>query len=340
MRVAVVGSGVSGLAATWLLNEYSDHEVHVFEADDRVGGHAETVLFERAGKESVDVDRGFSVFNLSTYPNFSRFLQFCDIPMHGTAMSFSFSRDKGALEWSGKRPWSLFCQPSNLFRIGMWRMIWDIIRFNALASRAVRNPKELDSLSLGTWLQRHSFSHEFVHDYLLPITASIWSTPPDTCALEFPAHAHFRFMHNHHFLQLTNKPPWMSIKGGSKLYVDRIISKLPAEQLHLCTPIDSVTPSLDGSNVLLTTVSGETAEFDHVLLATHTDISLQILKNGKHGATGMEEKVLGAFQWSRNRVVVHHDEKLMPLRKSAWSCWNFVTTTEGANASNVDPVCL
>ncbi|KAG8997338.1 hypothetical protein FRB94_007693 [Tulasnella sp. JGI-2019a] len=225
----------------------------------------------------------------------------------------------------------------------MWRMVWDIIRFNALASRAVRKPREIGSMNLGEWLRRHSFSDEFINDYILPITASIWSTPPDTCALEFPAHTHFQFMHNHHFLQLTGKPPWMSIKGGSQLYVDRIISRVPADRIHLSTPIHSVSSSLDGGGKkLLTTASGETGEFDHVVLATHTDISLRILQNGTDGATELESKVLGGFTWAKNRVVVHHDDQLMPQRKSAWSCWNFITTSAGASTSTstIDPVCL
>ncbi|KAG8907111.1 hypothetical protein FRB99_005366 [Tulasnella sp. 403] len=370
MKVAVVGSGVSGLAATWLLNEYSEHEVHLFDADDRPGGHANTVEFKDPSKPNakpVNVDRGFIVFNIPTYPNFSRFLHINNIPWLKTEMTFSVTRDRGAFEWAGKNPLTLFCQPSNLFRPEMWRMVWDVLRFNARATVAVSTvPGSQNDIigekSFGEWLGEQQYSDAFIDNYILPMTACIWSTPPNICALDFPARSQLRFMYNHHLLQLVAKPPWLTVSGGSKHYVDRIVSKLPPEQLHLSTPIASVTtaypsrtssPSLDSKStnsssstlvsppsVILTTESGQQLEFDHVILACHSDTSLKMLKMGEGGATDMEKKVLSAFGWAHNEVVVHNDVEvvyqLMPLRKMAWSCWNFITSSQVSKGRKVN----
>ncbi|KAG8682462.1 hypothetical protein FRC09_016758, partial [Ceratobasidium sp. 395] len=230
-RVAVVGSGVSGLAATWALNEYSDAEVHLFEADNRPGGHANTVKFKRPNMagidaEEVSVDTGFIVCNPPSYPNFLKFLALPDIriPTVQTEMTFSVSRDGGLFEWAGKDASTVFCQIQNLFRPGMWRMVWDILRFNASALSLIEDEDEpVDpsakgakaELSIGAYLNREGYSNEFIDDYLIPMTAAIWSTPPDTCALDFPARTLIRFMYNHHLLQVTGKPKWLTIPGGS-----------------------------------------------------------------------------------------------------------------------------
>ncbi|KAH9999630.1 hypothetical protein BJV74DRAFT_944710 [Russula compacta] len=288
MRVAVVGSGVTGLAATWLLNEYSAHEVHLYEADDRPGGHANTVHVARPGKEPVDVDTGFIVFNPPTYPNFLRFLELHsrEVEVIKTQMTFSVSRDAGAFEWAGDGLRSVFCQPRRVLDLGMWRMLFDIVRFNACAVRVLSDDADADDLSIGEYLQREGYSPQFRDDYLIPMTAAVWSTPPDVCAVDFPAKTLIRFMYNHHLLQITGKPSWLTIKGGSKKYVKSILAQLPAAQLHLSTPVHAVC-----------------------------------------GATPEEREILGAFHWSRNEVWLHSDENLMPRSRLAWSCWNYITRT-------------
>ena len=354
LRIAIVGSGVSGLAATWALNEHSNAEVHLFEADDRPGGHANTVRFKRPnanGKESegVDVDTGFIVCNPPSYPNFLRFLALSDVnvPVTPTEMTFSVSRDRGEFEWAGKDPTTLFCQIQNLFKPGMWRMIWDILRFNASARRLIEDDFEpplgtKQELSIGEYLKKEGYSNEFTDDYLIPMTAAIWSTPPDTCALDFPARTLIRFMHNHHLLQIAGKPKWLTIPGGSHKYVKRIVSSLPPSNLHLSTPVQAISTTPGSSKVTIQLASGS-EQFDHVILATHSDTSLNMLRRGE-GLTKSEEAILGSFGWSKNRAVLHTDVELMPKRRAAWSCWNYLTFSEvnaqGEKRANVNEVAL
>ncbi|KAJ1301430.1 hypothetical protein OPQ81_008688 [Rhizoctonia solani] len=352
-RVAVVGSGVSGLAATWALNEYSNAEVHLFESDSRPGGHANTVRFKRPGAseeaQRVSVDTGFIVCNPPSYPNFLKFLGLPDVnvPVVPTEMTFSVSRDRGEFEWAGKDPTTLFCQIQNLFRPGMWRMVWDILRFNASARRLIEENNVAPSnanteLSIGEYLKHEGYSNEFIDDYLIPMTAAIWSTPPDTCALDFPARTLIRFMHNHHLLQIVGKPKWLTIPGGSHRYVNRILDKLPRSQLHLSTPVHSISTS-PGSSKVQIELPSSTEAFDHVILACHSDTSTRILRQGA-GLTADEERILGAFLWNKNRAVLHSDVNLMPKRRAAWSCWNYLTSSEinaqGERRANVNEVAL
>lgn len=333
MKVAVVGSGVSGLAATWLLNEYSDHEVHLFEADGRPGGHANTVRFVQLGKEPTTVDTGFIVFNPSTYPNFLRFLKmFTSVEILPTEMTFAVSRDGGAFEWAGGNLATVFCQPSRLLDPNMWRLIYDVLRFNACARRLVIGSEDkhiTDDLSIGEYLESKGYSAVFRDNYLIPMTAAIWSTPPDKCAMDFPARTLVQFMYNHHLLQLTGKPSWLTIKGGSHAYVKTILEKLPRQSLHLGTKVEAVERGNGAdptAKLHLRTSGGQLHEFDHVIMACHSDTALDILHAGT-GPTEDEQKLLGRFRWSRNEAVLHSDINLMPKKRLAWSCWNVLSSS-------------
>ncbi|KAF8527479.1 FAD/NAD(P)-binding domain-containing protein [Hysterangium stoloniferum] len=346
MKVAIVGSGVSGLAAAWALNEFGDHEVHLYEADARPGGHANTVLFTRPNKDkssSVNVDTCI-VLNPSTYPNFLRFLKLKGVPVVPTEMTFSVSRNAGAFEWAGKNLFTVFCQIENLMQPFMWRMIWDILRFNASARKLLLSQTEDPSISIGTYLQREGYSDSFRDNYLIPMTAAIWSTPPGLCATDFPARTLIQFMNNHHLLQVSGKPSWLTIEGGSRLYVERIISRLPARQLHLSTPIVAVKTTHNSSkpSVLLTSASGDTVAYDHVIMACHSNMTLQLLEKG--GYVSPEEKnILGSFGWSTNEAILHSDTALMPRRRRAWSCWNYLTSSTNENGqlkANSDHLAL
>ncbi|PPQ69909.1 hypothetical protein CVT24_003243 [Panaeolus cyanescens] len=362
MKVAVVGSGVSGLAATWLLNEHSDHTVHLYESDYRPGGHANTVHYIPKGKgwqAGVDVDTGFIVFNPSTYPNFLRFLRLFPpkgkssewfsrfsrgsssstevdqgITINETEMTFSISRDSGAFEWAGKNLATVFCQPYRLLDPGMWRMIYDVLRFNACARRVLLED-QYEEISIGEYLTKEGYSDAFRMNYLIPMTAAIWSTPPDKCFLDFPARTLIQFMYNHHLLQITGKPSWMTIKGGSHKYVNQILSKLPKEQYHISTPVTCVkTVTPDGSKkpqVIITTGNGEEVAYDHVILACHSDTGLKLLRAGN--VTHDEERILSQFQWNKNEAILHADEKLMPRSRIAWSCWNYLAFTKNNSDS-------
>ncbi|KAL6303896.1 FAD/NAD(P)-binding domain-containing protein [Sparassis latifolia] len=343
MKIAIVGSGVSGLAATWLLNEYTHHEVHLYEAGSRPGGHVNTATFVQPGKEPAEVDTAFIVFNPIMYPNFVRFLQ--QYPslrerIISSLMSFTVTRDGGAFMWASSCLRSFFCQSFRVFDPRMWRMLYDIVRFNACAPNLLVEPEPIDrdEITVGEYIRREGYSDFFKDNYLIPLTAAIWSTPPDKCALDFPARTLIRFFQNHHLLSITKQATWFTFEGGSRIYVDHIISSLPAAQFHLSTPVRSVSsvPS-DGTasgspyQVELTTAAGERVLYDHVILACHSNESLQILRNGGV-VTADEERILGSVQWTPNKVVLHCDERFMPPRRDLWSCWNYLTKP-GADSS-------
>ncbi|KZW00950.1 FAD/NAD(P)-binding domain-containing protein [Exidia glandulosa HHB12029] len=348
LRVAVVGSGCAGLAATWLLNEHSDNEVHLYEADNRPGGHANTVEFtppKSSGlTESVFVDTGFIVCNPSTYPNFLRFLDLKGIDVVPTDMTFSISRDRGAYEWAGTpNPATVFCQPRNLLNPKTWGMIWDVLRFNACALE-VLDPLSPDTdLSIGDYLEKHQYSAAFRDDYLIPVTSAIWSAPPDKCSLGFPARTLVQFMANHHLLQLLGKPSWLTIPGGSHKYVKQIVGRLSPQNVHMSTPIQSLNTSEVPGSVVLVTADGQRQVYDHVILACHSDTALRILESGGD-VTEKEREILGMFSWNRNEAVLHSDVELMPKSRMAWACWNYLTSSskapDGSLKANVDQVAL
>ncbi|TKY90222.1 hypothetical protein EX895_000220 [Sporisorium graminicola] len=350
MKIAVVGGGVSGLSSIWALNEYSAHEVHLFEPLPWIGGHANTVTFTSptsaspASAESTPVDTGFIVFNRVTYPNFLRFLQHTGVEILNSDMSFSVTRFVSALggyggfEWAGGSPAALFCQPSNLLNPGHWRMVWDIIRFNQQSVDYLRlskqNPVEGAEISIGEWLDQRGYSKSFRKNYLIPMTASIWSTAPETALSSFPALTLLRFMHNHHLLQILDRPQWLTVKNGSRSYVDRIVSHLPQERVHQGNQKGEVVAAwIDGRNAkwtLKTANGAKHAGWDRVIFASHADDTLKMLRAGEAEGLSVGRAVLetlSRFQFSQNVAVLHADTRLMPLRRAAWSAWNFLAET-------------
>ncbi|RSH88935.1 hypothetical protein EHS25_002597 [Saitozyma podzolica] len=299
MRIAIVGSGVSGLGATWLLKEYSGHEVNIYEKGDYPGGHTHTVKFGRLGKKSCDVDTDSS-------PNIS-------------------ASDSANEKAKGDKPKST----DEGFNPRLYRMVFDVLRFNVFAKDLLRAEETVGKMSIGEYLEREGYGDGFKEDYLLPMTAAIWSTAADQAALDFPALTLIRFFHNHHLLQLTGKPKWLTVQGGAKKYVDAILSKVPKENLHLNTEITAVRSLPNG--VELTEAGGAKHIYDHVILATHSDTTLAMLRAGGE-ATMQEEKALGSWSWSKNEAVLHWDERLMPTRRRAYSAWNYLTSTSGASA--------
>ncbi|XP_006460492.1 hypothetical protein AGABI2DRAFT_203560 [Agaricus bisporus var. bisporus H97] len=369
MKIAVIGSGVSGLAATWLLNEHSDHEVHLYEADDRPGGHANTVRFrprDQLQGDGVDVDTGFIVFNPPTYPNFLRFLElyppYEDQPLKSsspllldpalapnkgirilqTEMSFSVSRDAGTFEWAGKKdPLAFFCQRARVFDPNMWRMLYDVLRFNTCAPQIITKNDHAE-ISIGQYLDQEGYSDAFRDNYLMPMAAAVWSTPPDKCFDEFPAHTLIKFMYNHSLLQMVGKPKWMTICGGSHHYVNQILQRLPESQLHLSSKINCVSsvPSKNsGPTLELVTDNDEKYLYDHVIFACHSDDALRILQAGD-GFEEDEARILESFEWNKNEVLLHSDTRLMPRSRRAWSSWNFLAFSEGSHKANIDRVSL
>ncbi|KAH0614597.1 uncharacterized protein H6S33_000233 [Morchella sextelata] len=345
-KVAIIGSGVSGLAALWALTHDPSkrtHEVHLFEAADYLGGHTHTVNYKH-GSEVIAVDTGFIVLNAATYPNFISFLSHLRIPTIPTQMTFSVTRDQGAFEWSGSSLSSLFAQRANLFRPSMWRMLFDIIRFNTFALDLLSS-EDSEEETLGAYLDREGYSDAFRNDYLIPMTAAVWSTSPDKCVLEFPAVTLVRFMWNHNLLNIvSSRPQWLTVKGGAKNYVEAVTRAVPAHQVHMCMPVTAVRGSgsvgEDGRETVLVSAKRGSVEFeyeyDHVIVATHGDQALRLLGDG---ATESEREILREFRTSTNTAVLHGDRKLLPVRKSAWAAWNYITASTPTSA-NVAQVSL
>jgi predicted NAD/FAD-binding protein len=314
-RIAVIGGGIAGLGAAWALDRV--HDVTVYEADDRVGGHAHTVEIED-DRRLVAVDTGFIVYNEPNYPNLVRLFNTLDVPTEPSDMSFSVSVGDGSFEFKSRGA-GVFAQPSNLARPGMWRMMRDFRRFCREAPSILASSS---GESLGSYLDRSGYSDEFRLDLLLPMTAAIWSAGLDEM-LAFPVVTLVRFLSNHSMLQVGARPRWRTVSGGSREYVSRLTAGF-RERTRLGTPVVGVERGSDG--VVVRDLHGGIDRFDHVVFATHADTTLSILGAG---ATASERGVLSAFRFQQNEAVLHRDPALMPRRRTAWSSWNYVADGRG-----------
>lgn len=268
-------------------------------------------------------------------------------------MTFGVSRDQGRFEWAGTSLGAVFAQWKNMFSPRMWRLIFDIIRFNQFALDLLQQEDESENdptskgdkqrsrqapESIGDYLDRNNYSQTFRDDYLIPMTAAVWSTSPDKCSLQFPAITLIRFMWNHHLLSTVSKrPDWMTIPGGSQRYIDAVMRDFPKDHVHLSCKVTALTPTKNGPIVV--SANNEHKTFDHVILATHGDQALDILRPV---ATAEEVEILSGFKTSRNVAVLHSDLSLMPRRRIAWSAWNYITESPfpPTGSGNVSSVCL
>ncbi|MGY4418989.1 putative NAD/FAD-binding protein [Bradyrhizobium sp. JR6.1] len=320
LNIAVIGTGISGLSAAWLLSQR--HDVTVYEKSDRIGGHSNTVIAS-IGRERVAVDTGFIVFNRNTYPNLAALFRHLDVPTQASEMSLSVSLDRGNLEYSGTGLSGLLAQPGNLLRPRFWSMLRDLVRFY---NRATRDAARLsdETISLGDYLVQGGYGSAFRDDHLLPMASAIWSAPPDEI-LAFPAATFIRFHHNHGLLQLTRRPPWETVIGGSQVYVQRLVQPF-ADRIRLDCGVVGIRRS--PGRVLVMDVHGETQPYDHVVLATHANQALSTIDD----PTPDEAELLGAFRYTRNLTVLHSDPRFMPRRRPAWSSWNYVGSRDNVAA--------
>ncbi|KAL2128246.1 hypothetical protein VTI74DRAFT_9449 [Chaetomium olivicolor] len=317
-KVAIVGGGIAGLAALWVLKR-SPHDVYIYDADSRLGGHTCTVEFVR-GKFKTMVDVGFMVMNSETYPSFIGFLDQLGIETVPAPMTFSVSRDQGRFEWAGTSLNTLFCQRKNLFSLRMWRMIFDTVRFNLFAPDVLARDEPSEE-TIGDFLEREGYSEAFRDDYLIPMTAAIWSTSPDKRTLDFPAVTLIRFLWNHHLLStLAKRPDWLTIADGSQTYIDKLLSGFPPDHTRLSTAVTSLNNDADG-RVRVHAQDGTSDVFDHVILATHGDQACALIRAS---ATPAELSILQHFRTTENTVVLHADTSLLPRSRSAWSSWNYL----------------
>lgn len=307
MRIAVVGSGISGLGAAYALR--TSHAVELFEKDARAGGHTNTVRHELGGR-SLALDTGFIVHNEPNYPNLIRLFDELGVRTQQSEMSFSVSCRGCGLEYSGRRP---FAQPRNAVRPSHYRLLLDIVRFLRTSEAAYRSGR-LDDLTLDDYVQFEGYSKDFRRHFLVPLTAALWSTSPELSA-EFPiAHA-VRFFAHHGMLGFR-RFTWRTVTGGAKTYVDAMLEQLGA-RVHLGRGVRQVSRVEDG--VLLVTTDGARHEFDAVVLATHADKSLTLLSD----PTDAERRILGAFPYTRNEATLHTDGNLLPRRRAARASWNY-----------------
>ena len=312
MKLAVIGSGISGLSAFWLLAK--KHDVTFYEKDNRAGGHSNTVILE-SEKGVIPVDTGFIVYNEKNYPNLVHFFENLGVATQNSEMSFSVSRNNGNYEYSGRDLAGLFAQPSILFRPRFWKILRDLIRFYKEGTRLAIHD-QAPSVSLGEYLDQQSYSKAFIDDHLLPMAAAIWSAP--VCNLkDYPLESFLRFCKNHGLLKLSNRPQWKTVTSGSVEYVQKIL-KNNHESLHLNTDVASI--AREKRQVRIEDHHGAVHFFDQVVIATHADQALKLLRD----PSDEEQRLLSKFKYQKNSVALHSDSSLMPKRRRAWSSWNFI----------------
>jgi predicted NAD/FAD-binding protein len=309
MRIAVIGSGISGMVAAYRLN--AEHEVTLYEAGSHVGGHTHTVDIAHGG-QTFAVDTGFIVFNDWTYPEFISLLEELDVASQESSMSFSVRCDKSGLEYNGTTLNALFAQRSNLLSPTFLRMVADILKFHARAPMLLLEGHA--ELTLGEYLEAGGYSRAFIEHFMIPMVAAIWSARPADM-LRFPARFLVRFFANNGLLTVNQRPVWRAVRGGSREYVKKLTRSL-ASRIHLNTPVAGV--QRHPQHVLLRLKNGTVEHFDQVFFACHSDQALAILAD----ASREEREVLSAMPYQANEALLHTDERLMPRRRLAWAAWN------------------
>jgi predicted NAD/FAD-binding protein len=322
LDIAVIGSGIAGLSAAWLLSQ--KHRVTLLEADGRPGGHSHTVDVPSPGG-SVPVDTGFIVYNEAAYPNLAALFAHLGVATAPSEMSFAVSLDGGALEYSGTDLRGLFAQRGNLVNLRFWSMLRDLVRFYR---EAPLDAARIGLMPLDEYLDARGYGRAFRDDHLYPMAAAIWSTPAASVG-QYPTEAFVRFCENHHLLKLSQRPLWRTVQGGSREYVRRLIGAI-GNGLRLGSRVVGVQRSAHGA-VVSTSDGNAPRRFDQVVIATHADQALRLLGD----ASPDEARLLGAFAYSRNRAVLHSDSSLMPRRRAVWSSWNYT-----ADRSRRDALCV
>lgn len=311
MKIAIIGSGISGLTATWLLHR--SHEITVFEANDYVGGHTHTIDVDVDG-EQLAIDTGFIVYNDWTYPNFIQLLDHLGVGSLTTEMSFSVRCERSRIEYNGSNLNGLFAQRSNLLKPRFHRMLQDILRFNREAVELLEN--DHDRLTVDEYVTQRGYSKQFSDLYLIPMGAAIWSCPPETFG-KFPVRFIVEFYRNHGLLSIRNRPQWRVISGGSQRYVEKLTAPFE-DRIRLNSPVGSIVREESGITIRATGCEDE--RFDHAIFACHSDQALRILGDN---ATMTERNVLNEFPYQKNSAVLHWDDSVLPQRRRAWASWNY-----------------
>jgi len=310
VKIAIIGTGIAGNVAAHRLAP--EHQITVYEADNRIGGHTHTVDL-RTPHGDYPVDTGFIVFNDATYPNFIALLDELGVASKPSVMSFSVRCERYGLEYNGASLNALFAQRRNILRPSFYRMLLDILRFNREAKELLETKHS--RLSLNEYLDQNRYSHEFKAHYILPMGAAIWSASPQGMG-EVPAEFFIRFFHNHGLLSLNDRPQWRVIEGGSRAYVDKLVAG-HRDRIRVNTPVEWIKRGT--GNVVVKARGAEPERYDRVFLACHSDQALALLAD----PSPLERRVLGAIRYQLNEAVLHTDDRLMPRLRRAWAAWNY-----------------
>jgi predicted NAD/FAD-binding protein len=313
MRIAIIGSGISGLTAAYYLNK--QHEVGVFEVAGRIGGHTATVDVKHDGRDYA-IDTGFIVFNDWTYPNFIELMDELGVKSKPTEMSFSVCSESSGIEYGGNNLNTLFAQRRNLLRPSFYKMIKDILRFNREAVRDLESGNITPAMTLGEYLQANHYGDAFVYHYILPMGCAIWSASTESM-LDFPLYFFVRFFKNHGLLSIDDRPQWHVIQGGSRSYLGPLTRDFN-ESIFLNSKIRRIRRTANAVELIM--ANGQVLVFDHVVFACHSDQALKLLAD----PTPEEHKALTAIPYQENEVILHTDESLLPERRLAWSSWNYL----------------
>jgi predicted NAD/FAD-binding protein len=316
-KIAIVGTGISGMSAAWLLNEH--HDITVYEKNSYIGGHSNTADIAIDG-QAVSVDTGFIVYNPANYPNLVALFEHLDVPTRTSDMSFAASLNDGGLEYSGTDLRGLLAQPLNMMRPRFLRMVRDIFRFYKQVPQLIGD-SSLRHISLRDFLKTNDYSDAFIYDHLMPMGAAIWSSSVEQM-LDFPTLAFLRFFDNHGLVQLNDRPEWRTVDGGSREYVNRLTASF-ADRIRTDQSISMIERGETSQTIIHS--DGSRENYDQIVLACHADEALQLLAE----PTEDEQSVLGAIGYQPNRAVLHTDTSLLPKRKAAWASWNYMGTGNG-----------
>ncbi len=315
MKIAVIGSGISGLSCSWLLGK--DHEVTLFEKNNYLGGHSNTAQISYENAE-IAVDTGFIVFNFRTYPNLKAFFELLEVEIEKSNMSFGIKDLDSGFEYSGENLSGLFAQKKNILNFGFLKMLKDIVKFNKKSIEFIESGENFGKKTLEEFLNELNLGEYFKNYYLLPMAGAIWSCPLELIK-NYPAKTFLQFFYNHGLLTITNQPQWYTVKGGSKEYVKKIIDGFNGQVKLGCNIIKSEKIA---DKVTLTDDNGENYEFDHVIFASHGDQTYKIIAD----KTKDEEEILSKIKYSKNIAILHKDLGQMPKNKKAWASWVYLSS--------------
>lgn len=316
-RVAIIGTGIAGLTSAYLLNNTTD--ITIFESNDYIGGHTATKKITADGNQYA-IDTGFIVYNDWTYPNFIKLMARLNVESQASEMSFSVRNDSTGLEYNGNTLNSLFAQRRNIFSPSFWRLVLDILKFNKVCKQAIEDDINTEKVTLIAFIEQHNFSEQFVQNYILPMCAAIWSTSLEASA-NFPLSFFLKFFNNHGLLNVTNRPQWYTLVGGSSQYIEPITAAF-RDKIRLSCPVSRVSKTENGFELA---TPNECYDFDEVIFACHSDQALKILHLESFEQTTRQSlnTILGAIPYAMNEVVLHTDSSVLPKRELAWASWNY-----------------